>query len=185
VWSYKLELNGEVFNDWKTKSEVVPIKMHFTESQFMRVIQGETNNYNLKQESIDSHREETGQQQNNNNSLDFYLSSLQSSIEEIKNDKYKIKTRLNDLFNSLRGKLALEKEFLILIFIHFYNTGQLKNPETISNFYDHNDHHDSTLARSVYTYLLSNRTEQNSIIINSILSYIPTTNDYRVIEKNS
>jgi hypothetical protein len=182
IWSYKLELNGENFNDRKTKPEIVPVKMHFAESQSMTVIHQEIKNHEIKQELSYPHRGETGQE---NNTLDYYLSSLQSSIEEIKNDKYKIKKNLNDLFDSLRDKKTLDKEFLILIFLHFFNTGQIKNNDTISSIFEHNHHHDSALAKSIYTYLLFNKTDENSLVINSILSYLPTKQDYRVIEKNS
>lgn len=115
--------------------------------------------------------------------IDKYLEDLSRCIEEIKKETHsKLKDHLKHLMESFRHKVNIDKELIVLIFIHFYRTGQIKLPDNFSTYYEYKHHHDPSLARSLYTYLLSNVNDENSLLIHSILPYIPTCLDYEADE---
>jgi hypothetical protein len=114
--------------------------------------------------------------------LDDYLNELSKAIDEIKSNKFNLHDKISGLLEGLKDTKKIDKELLVIIMLHFYKSGQLKFPEDFSSL-EHKHHHDSALARSIYTYLLQKITSDNSLLIKSILSCLPTCLDYRVMEQ--
>jgi hypothetical protein len=155
--------NSQIFNSEADDSKMAEIIFQATDtSQF-----------------IIKHRE-------NENEFDLnkFLSELKACLDNVINENGKLKEQLKQLMLSFKHKRKIDKEFLLLIFIHFVKSGQLRSPDSFSEFYEHKHHHDPSLARSIYTYLLSNINDDNSLLIRSILSYVPTCSNYRVNETN-
>ncbi len=187
-WTQKFIINGEIFND-----NIIGPKISVESLDSIK------EDHNQQQESIIniSNKDSEIQPEVYTNSseikckneveespmtLDDYLSDISKALEEIKSNKFSLHDKINSLLESLKDTKRIDKELLVIILIHFYKSGQLKLPEDFSS-YEHKHHHDSILARSIYTYLLQNITDENSILIRSVLSYLPTCLDYRVMEQ--
>lgn len=207
-WSRNFIINGEIFNDNILRPHInfqKPVDRSIDKNIKKDQLQSQINinNYDIPSKSDDSgpsQKFECAEIQpevftNNSESrskqtktelshliLDDYLTELSQAINEIKSNKFNLHDKINGLLDGLKDTKKIDKELLVIIMLHFFKSGQLKFPEDFSRS-EHRHHHDSGLARSIYTYLLQNITHDNSLLIKSILSCLPTCLDYRVMEQ--
>jgi hypothetical protein len=184
-------VNGEYFNDIEKNSFIVIQTREQLNEEHLKTLETEENLENSINNSVEDNESEN---KNSNKSpsanicvgkefnIDKYLDELTLMIQELKEDTNSAKEKLTHLFNSFKGKKDFDKELLVLIFIHFLKTGQFKYLDGLPEFSEHHYHFDPILARALCTYLATNMNEENSLLVRSLLRYIPSCADSKTFE---
>jgi hypothetical protein len=184
-------VNGEYFNDIEKNSFIVIQTKEQLSEEHLKTLETEENMENSVNDSVEDNESE---KKNSNKSLspticvgkefniDKYLDELTIMIHDLKEDTNSAKEKLTHLFNSFKNKKDFDKELLVLIFIHFLKTGQFKYLDGLPEFSEHHYHFDPILARALCTYLATNMNEENSLLVRSLLRYIPSCADTKPFE---
>jgi phosphoglucan,water dikinase len=114
------------------------------------------------------------------NKISSYTDSLVEIISKENSLKRSWKDKLSLVWDIISKKERLDKELLSVIFVYlfFINSGTIKCAEDGQHF---RPNHHAGLAFSLFTLLLNNLNEENSILIRSILRNLPSFADQYMV----